>query len=185
MYKEAYPSHPQLNQIERFSLLKQGSLSDLSETANLASSIYRDYIKAKKLRFLLLRGALGSGKTTFLHYLANEMNFKDSIKSPSFSLLHIYENDDFLLYHYDLYRVKTKAEIEELGFDEFWTGKLLSSLGKKTLVHAVEWPDIAFDFFPWDAGIFSLEWELSFSSTGSSALDFKELHSYSLKRYRQ
>ncbi len=69
---------------------------------------------------VLLEGNLGSGKTTFVKGLAQGLGFKrpDEVKSPTFVLLHVYSGRR-PLYHFDLYRLESHAELEELGFEEF------------------------------------------------------------------
>jgi len=53
---------------------------------------------------LCLEGDLGAGKTTFTKFLGKYMGIKDTINSPTFTILKIYEND-LPLYHMDVYRL--------------------------------------------------------------------------------
>lgn len=53
---------------------------------------------------LCLEGDLGAGKTTFTKYLGKGMGITDTINSPTFTILKIYEND-LPLYHMDVYRL--------------------------------------------------------------------------------
>ncbi|QLY40495.1 tRNA (adenosine(37)-N6)-threonylcarbamoyltransferase complex ATPase subunit type 1 TsaE [Hujiaoplasma nucleasis] len=57
-----------------------------------------------------LSGDLGSGKTTFTKYLAKHMGVKDTLNSPTFTLLKTYQGD-LNLYHMDVYR------LENIGYD--------------------------------------------------------------------
>lgn len=57
-----------------------------------------------------LTGDLGSGKTTFTKYLSKHMGIKDTLNSPTFTILKIYENE-LPLYHMDVYR------LENIGYD--------------------------------------------------------------------
>jgi tRNA threonylcarbamoyladenosine biosynthesis protein TsaE len=67
---------------------------------------------------ILLRGNLGSGKTTFTSYLIRNL-LKENINviSPTFNLVKEYETNDYIIYHYDLYRLKEAKEIYELDVE--------------------------------------------------------------------
>ncbi|MCS7279792.1 MAG: tRNA (adenosine(37)-N6)-threonylcarbamoyltransferase complex ATPase subunit type 1 TsaE [Thermodesulfobacteriaceae bacterium] len=68
---------------------------------------------------VLLKGDLGSGKTTLVKGIAEglEVNPEIYITSPTFSLINIYEGRH-TLYHVDLYRLEIE-DIEELGIWEY------------------------------------------------------------------
>src|SRR6266436_5996306 len=69
---------------------------------------------------VLLRGDLGSGKTTLVKGIAE--GFKaartDDVTSPTFTLVHEYRGPRATLYHIDLYRVDTERELETLALDD-------------------------------------------------------------------
>ena len=77
---------------------------------------------SKKIRegtILLLNGDLGSGKTQFVRFLGNHLESVDTISSPTFLILNIYECKEKLkIYHFDFYRVKDVQELEDIGFFE-------------------------------------------------------------------
>ena len=58
---------------------------------------------------LLLRGNLASGKTAFVKAFADALNIKEPISSPTFSILHEYDNT---LFHYDIYQCGTEGFIK-------------------------------------------------------------------------
>lgn len=68
---------------------------------------------------LSLTGGLGSGKTTFCQGLARGLGVPEDrpITSPTFSLVNLHRGR-VLFAHADLYRLKSEAELEELGLDE-------------------------------------------------------------------
>ena len=66
---------------------------------------------------ILLQGDLGAGKTTFVQYLCKHLGYQNRATSPTFSLLNVYESV-IPIYHFDLYRLKSEAELEEIGFFE-------------------------------------------------------------------
>lgn len=84
---------------------------------------------------LLLKGDLGSGKTTFARKLLGQLGITDEISSPTFNLVNVYPlKNGKELYHFDLYRIRHPEELEEIGFFEY-----LES-GNTCLI---EWPEIA------------------------------------------
>ena len=67
-----------------------------------------------------LSGDLGAGKTTFARALICHLSGDETIEvpSPTFTLVQNYELPRFTLVHADLYRVRSAAELAELGFDD-------------------------------------------------------------------
>ena len=87
--------------------------------------------------FIFLYGEIGSGKTTFTRNLINYLQEKENVKktevlSPTFNLLYEYYFKNYKIMHYDLYRIKSSKELNQLGiFDE-----------KLTSVKIIEWPQL-------------------------------------------
>lgn len=73
--------------------------------------------KLKNGDIVCLNGDLGAGKTTFTQFVFSALGVKDSVNSPTFSILKIYQGDKFKLNHFDTYRI-TVEEAIEAGFDE-------------------------------------------------------------------
>jgi tRNA threonylcarbamoyladenosine biosynthesis protein TsaE len=72
-----------------------------------------------------LYGDLGTGKTQFVKGVCRAFSAHTPVTSPSFVILNRYEGVDkqgqeLLLYHLDLYRVKSFTEIYDLGYEEFF-----------------------------------------------------------------
>ena len=85
----------------------------------------------------LLFGKIGVGKTTFVKFLINNLQKKfeeklTEVTSPTFNILNEYSVGNFLIKHYDLYRVNSNKEIEDLD--------LFDKSDKAILL--VEWPQI-------------------------------------------
>ncbi len=89
---------------------------------------------------IALAGALGAGKTTLLRALIRKLIPGEEVASPTFTIMQTYEAPGLRLCHADLYRVKAKRELRELGFDEVLDGGAL----------LVEWPDRMSDNLPED-----------------------------------
>ena len=86
-----------------------------------------------KKTIILLKGQLGSGKTTFVNeLLLYTYKFKDA-NSPTFGIINTYNIKENLIFHYDLYRINNLSELDEIGFyDNLET----------EAVHFIEWPEI-------------------------------------------
>jgi tRNA threonylcarbamoyladenosine biosynthesis protein TsaE len=78
-------------------------------------------------KFLILRGDLGSGKTTLVKGIAEALDAADAdeVTSPTFTLIHEYEGrregKPVSLYHLDLYRVEGERQLGTLGLDDLST----------------------------------------------------------------
>jgi len=82
---------------------------------------------------VLLRGDLGSGKTTFVRGIAGALGANpEGVTSPTFVLVQEYPGRTRLV-HVDLYRLGGKAGIDDLGLDEF--------IGAGDAIVAVEWAE--------------------------------------------
>lgn len=73
---------------------------------------------------VLLRGSLGSGKTTLARGIAEGLGLNDPslVTSPSFSLINIYQGR-CRIYHIDLYRLEGARDIHSTGIDDFLGGE--------------------------------------------------------------
>ena len=94
-----------------------------------------------KRSLVLLKGDLGSGKTTFVRFVINSLfkinNLKKpgNIKSPSFPILITYNLKNYEIYHYDFYRIKNVYELNELNIFENFSNS----------ISFIEWPEIILD----------------------------------------
>ena len=66
---------------------------------------------------LLLIGELGAGKTTLVQGLAQGLGVTETVRSPTFVLMHEYHGR-VSLYHFDAYRIKNLEELREIGFED-------------------------------------------------------------------
>jgi tRNA threonylcarbamoyladenosine biosynthesis protein TsaE len=69
-----------------------------------------------------LEGELGAGKTEFVRGFVAALAPAALVRSPSFSLLNIYETAPFPVYHFDFYRLADESELGEIGFAEYAAG---------------------------------------------------------------
>ncbi len=81
----------------------------------------------KPPQLLLLRGDLGTGKTTLVKGIAQALDAADpdEVTSPTFTLLHEYDGTldgkPVKLFHLDVYRLEGERQLETLGLDELLT----------------------------------------------------------------
>ncbi len=66
---------------------------------------------------ILLNGRLGAGKTAFTKGLAVALGITDMVTSPTFTIMKEYVGR-IKLYHFDMYRIGSEDELEELGLNE-------------------------------------------------------------------
>jgi tRNA threonylcarbamoyladenosine biosynthesis protein TsaE len=104
--------------------------------------------KLKPCDVVAFTGDLGAGKTFFCREIIKYL-CGDNIKviSPTFNLLQTYEYKDFIIYHYDLYRLENISEIYELGFEEALSNNI-------TLI---EWPEIISSLLPENSILINME----------------------------
>jgi tRNA threonylcarbamoyladenosine biosynthesis protein TsaE len=81
---------------------------------------------------VLVRGELGSGKTTFVRGAARALGVTDPITSPTFSIGHRYRATNTTVSHLDLYRLAGGLQAEDPGLLDDYLGP-----GR---IAFVEWP---------------------------------------------
>ena len=71
-------------------------------------------------------GKMGAGKTTFIKAICEVMGVKETVNSPTFSIVNEYEAaDGRIIYHFDCYRIKNTQEALDLGAEEYlYSGNL-------------------------------------------------------------
>ncbi len=120
-------------------ILKTFISSGAEETLRFAETLARSFQGGETV---LLSGDLGAGKTVFAAGLAKGLGVASRVTSPTFTVLNEYHSGRLPFFHFDLYRIASEAELDELGLDD-----ALSSGG----VTAVEWSENALSAFPSDA----------------------------------
>ena len=90
-----------------------------------------------KIDCIFLIGEIGVGKTTFTRNFINYLQLRKGLKqtevlSPTFNLLYEYDIKNLKVMHYDLYRIKNKEELDQLGiFKE-----------NISTIKIIEWPEL-------------------------------------------
>ena len=86
---------------------------------------------------ICLNGELGSGKTVFVKGFANALEVKETITSPTFSLIKEYDDGELPLYHMDLYRLEDKKNY--IGLLDYFN---------KEGICIIEWPEMLEEDLP-------------------------------------
>ena len=86
---------------------------------------------------IFLYGEIGVGKTTFARLLINTYELKSKKKisevlSPTFNIVFEYDINNIHIRHYDLYRLKDKEDVKNVGMFE----------NIENSITLVEWPEI-------------------------------------------
>lgn len=109
----------------------------LEEISEVAGNILKTFPEHRCLAFY---AEMGSGKTTLIRALCNELSVTDNVSSPTFSIINEYITaTGQQVFHMDWYRLKNTADAIEAGVQDI--------LENENSYCFVEWPEIAPDLF--------------------------------------
>ncbi|HLP65156.1 tRNA (adenosine(37)-N6)-threonylcarbamoyltransferase complex ATPase subunit type 1 TsaE [Flavobacterium sp.] len=84
------------------------------------NQVAQKIISEQPKKVILFNGEMGVGKTTLIKELSKFLGVTDATSSPTFSLVNEYQaNDNQLVYHFDVYRLKSESEALDMGIDEY------------------------------------------------------------------
>ena len=121
------------------SILETRQVTWPDEEATSASAQRLANLGALKNAVIALHGELGAGKTTFARHLLRALGVVGTIKSPSYSVMEVYDLAEMRACHFDFYRFDDPQEWEDAGFREVFADPGLK---------LVEWPDKALGLMP-------------------------------------
>lgn len=101
-------------------ILEIQSLDSINQTAQQ----FIDHIGNRTV--FAFNGKMGAGKTTFIKAICQAMGVKETVNSPTFSIVNEYEAaDGRIIYHFDCYRINNIQEAVDLGAEEYlYSGNL-------------------------------------------------------------
>jgi tRNA threonylcarbamoyladenosine biosynthesis protein TsaE len=117
----------------------------IDEIQNVAKEIIQLIGKFKVIAF---SGDLGAGKTTMINTICHELGVKQHVTSPTYAIIQEYQVGNVIIYHMDLYRIKSIDEAIDAGIEDcLYSGNLC----------LVEWPQKASSLFPKETVFISLQ----------------------------
>lgn len=130
-------------------------LEELDKPAEFLASLIVSSLEQNLHPIFLFTGFMGAGKTTFTSRLVKKISPNANVNSPTYTLINEYpissdtnrnsnvlnglsnngtNTEELKFYHFDLHRLKSPEELEDLGFEEIWG---------KAGVSIIEWWQIA------------------------------------------
>ena len=106
------------------------SLTNIDEISQLIVD------KIKTIKTIMLRGELGSGKTTIVKSVLKKIGVNEVVTSPTFSIVNEYNSAETIVYHFDLYRIENTEELGVIGFEDYIYSQNICF---------IEWPEIVLD----------------------------------------
>ena len=94
---------------------------------------------AKPGQVYTLNGDLGVGKTVFTQGVAAGLGITETVSSPTFTIVQVYEEGRLPFYHFDVYRIGDIEEMEEIGYDDYFFGEGIC---------LIEWAELIRDILP-------------------------------------
>ena len=110
------------------------NLSSEKKTEELADKLIK---KIKPGDIVYLHGEIGVGKTTFIKFFINGLRKINDLEyievtSPTFNILNEYQINKIKINHYDLFRLKSPSELDNLGL----------FVNNENSITLIEWPQI-------------------------------------------
>jgi len=106
---------------------------------------------AKPGEIYTLNGDLGVGKTVFTQGMAAGLGITEHVNSPTFTIVQVYESGRLPFYHFDVYRISDAAEMDEIGYEDYFFGNGLC---------IVEWAERIQELIPAEAKQITIEKDL-------------------------
>ncbi|WP_455170341.1 tRNA (adenosine(37)-N6)-threonylcarbamoyltransferase complex ATPase subunit type 1 TsaE [Aegicerativicinus sediminis] len=146
---------------------------NIHEIQKIASTLVEKFSS----NVVLFYGEMGAGKTTLIKALVKELGSADDVSSPTYSLVNEYQGEDSLIFHFDLYRLKSVEEALDMGFEEYlnpddvifieWPEKVLHLLPEKVDVITL---------FPSDNDDRSLKLSLNMNLTSNNLMEQRNFY---------
>ena len=84
------------------------------------NSVAQKILDQNPQKVIVFNGEMGVGKTTLIKAISANLGVTGATSSPTFSLVNEYEtNGSILVYHFDVYRLKSESEALDMGIDEY------------------------------------------------------------------
>ena len=112
-------------------------INNLIELPVIAKELIEAFGTKKVIAF---KGEMGAGKTTLIKAICEALGVKQTISSPTFSIVNEYlSSSGKKIYHFDFYRINTISEAYDMGYEEYFYSDAYCF---------VEWPEKISDLMP-------------------------------------
>lgn len=112
-------------------------VKDISEISSAAKKLLVSFENEKVIAFY---GEMGVGKTTLIKAICEALGVKDTISSPTYSIVNEYRSfKGEKIYHFDFYRINSIDEAYDLGYEEYFYSKCYCF---------IEWPEKIAELLP-------------------------------------
>jgi len=113
------------------------TINNLSELSAVAQKLIKAFDDKKVIAF---SGEMGAGKTTLIKAICEELGVKQTISSPTFSIVNEYlSSSGKKIYHFDFYRINTISEAYDMGYEEYFYSDAYCF---------IEWPEKIAELLP-------------------------------------
>lgn len=93
--------------------------------------------EAKPGEVYTLVGDLGVGKTVLTQGIAEGLGIEESVCSPTFTIVQVYEEGRMPFYHFDVYRIGNIEEMDEIGYEDYFYGEGLTMIEWANLIEEI------------------------------------------------
>ena len=115
------------------------AIFNLAQIRQVARVIWKE---GRDQKIWAFHAAMGTGKTTFIHALCEELGVSSAISSPTFAIINEYSSTVAgTVYHMDWFRLKNEEEAVNAGVEDSLISDQLC---------LIEWPDKAAGLLPDD-----------------------------------
>ena len=106
---------------ERYPMSEKRVLESFSEkdTFEIACALAK---QVQPGEIYCLSGDLGVGKTAFTKGVAQGLEIKEAVSSPTFTIVQVYDEGRIPFYHFDVYRIGDVEEMDEIGYEDYFYG---------------------------------------------------------------
>ncbi len=89
-------------------------------TIKFTAKQFVSHLQSNPEKVYCFNGKMGAGKTTFIKAICEELGVKETVNSPTFSIVNEYESrEGEIIYHFDCYRIEKVQDAFNLGAEEY------------------------------------------------------------------
>jgi tRNA threonylcarbamoyladenosine biosynthesis protein TsaE len=114
-------------------------INDISGLPAITKKLLAGFPDKKTFAFY---GQMGAGKTTFIKALCEALGVKNTVSSPTFSIVNEYLSEKGeKIFHFDFYRINSEAEAYDMGYEDYFYSNAYCF---------IEWPERIAELLPPD-----------------------------------